>query len=106
MLVSGIIITFETAYAVITQAISVVVAPMLPLISRNDTFTTVVSISSKTAQEMAVRIKIHFSDPVGYKGFGDNKVVSNVNSFLFLRKYLTQVIADPYILLDSLLIQF
>src|SRR3954471_5504991 len=50
MLVNGIIITLEIAYEVVTQAISVVVAPMLPLISRSDTFTMVVSISSRTAQ--------------------------------------------------------
>ena len=65
MLVNGIMITLEIAYAVTTQAISVVVAPMFPLISRKETFTTVVSINSKIAQLIAVIIKIHFSNPVG-----------------------------------------
>ena len=77
ILVSGIIITFEMAYAVITHAISVVVAPMLPLISRSETFTTVVSINSKIAQEIAVMIRIHFSAPVGYVIFKDGSVASN-----------------------------
>lgn len=54
------------AYAVTTQAISVVVAPTLPLISRNETFTMVVSSNSRMAQLIAVMTKIHLSAPVGY----------------------------------------
>ncbi len=65
ILVRGIMITFEMAYDVVTQAISVVVAPILPLISRNDTFTMVVSMSSRMAQLMAVITVIHFTNPVG-----------------------------------------
>ena len=61
---SGIIITFDIAYEVATQAISVVVAPILPLISRSDTFTIVVSINSKTAQLMAVITMIALVIPV------------------------------------------
>jgi hypothetical protein len=58
-------ITFETAYAVTTQAISVVVAPILPLISLRETLTIVASINSKSAQLIAVRMRIHFVAPVG-----------------------------------------
>lgn len=58
-------ITLEIAYDVVTQAISVVVAPMLPLISRKETFTMVVSINSNTAQLIAVMMVIHFANPVG-----------------------------------------
>jgi hypothetical protein len=65
ILESGITITLAMLYAVMTQAISVVVAPMLPLISRRETFTTVVSINSNMAHDMAVIINIHLAAPVG-----------------------------------------
>jgi len=67
MLVKGMMITFDMAYAVTTHAISVVVAPILPLISRNETFTIVASINSNKAQLMAVITRIHFSAPSGYR---------------------------------------
>src|SRR5678816_4108780 len=54
ILVKGMMITFEIAYAVITQAISVTVAPMLPLISRKETFTIVTSINSNTAHDLSL----------------------------------------------------
>jgi hypothetical protein len=63
---NGMMITLAIAYDVITHAISTVVAPMLPLISRSDTFTTVVSINSSIAHDTAVITRIHFVAPVGY----------------------------------------
>src|SRR6478609_7951980 len=66
ILESGITITLAIPYAVITHAISVVVAPMFPLISGRETLTTVVSMSSNIAQEIAVAIRIHLVAPVGY----------------------------------------
>src|ERR1700752_970843 len=90
MLESGITITLAILYDVITQAISVVVAPMFPLISRSETFTTVVSINSSIAQDMAVRISIHLAAPVGYisscKGgisfFFSLSILSTASSFV------------------------
>jgi hypothetical protein len=57
--------TFEMPYAVTTHAISVVVAPMLPEISRSDTFTTVASINSSKAHVIAVSTKITRAAPCG-----------------------------------------
>ena len=59
-------ITLEMPYAVTTHAISVVVAPILPEISRKETFTTVASINSSKAHVMAVNTNINLVAPCGY----------------------------------------
>ncbi len=89
MLESGMMITLAMPYAVTTHAFSVCVAPMLPLISRKATFTIVVSISSRTAQEMAVDDQ----DPFGCAGRVDllqrkrnGGCCCHVNRLLFLSK--------------------
>src|ERR1700756_3937791 len=72
---------------------------MLPLISRNDTVTTVVSINSSMAHDMAVIISIHLAAPVGYtssftervSSFFSGPVVFTISSFSMVASifYLT-----------------
>src|SRR5450755_4142368 len=59
----GMMITFPIAYAVITQATSVSVAPRLPRISFRATFTIVVSIISSSVQMIAVIVMITRLEP-------------------------------------------
>ena len=62
---SIIMITLEMAYEVTAHAISVVVAPMLPLISLSDTLTMDVSINCSSAAEIAVITRMARSAPTG-----------------------------------------